>query len=85
MELRNYINGDFIDSLSKARIDVVNPANQRSVGLIDEALDEEIDLAFSAASASFKNRVLQDMDAVDKANMMRAIAVKLRHYKKNWC
>ena len=82
MELRNYINGDFIDSLSKARIDVVNPANQRSVGLIDEALDEEIDLAFSAASASFKNRVLQDMDAVDKANMMRAIAVKLRHYKK---
>ncbi len=83
MELRNYINGEFINSLSKASIEVINPANQRTVGVIDEALDEEIDLAFNAASTSVKNRVLQDMDAVHKANMMRAIAAKLREYKKS--
>ena len=49
MELRNFIDGKFIDSLSKKNIPVLNPANQKIVGNIDEALDEEIDLAFQAA------------------------------------
>ena len=46
MELRNFIDGKFIDSLSKKNITVLNPANQKIVGNIDEALDDEIDLAF---------------------------------------
>ena len=47
METRNFINGTFIDSISKKNIAVLNPANQKIVGNIDEALDEEINLAFS--------------------------------------
>ena len=50
MEIRNYINGRFINSISKQNIKVMNPANQETVGFVDEALDEEIELAFSAAS-----------------------------------
>ena len=42
MELRNFIDGKFIDSISKKNIPVLNPANQKIVGNIDEALDEEI-------------------------------------------
>ena len=84
MELRNYINGKFVDSISKTNIPVINPANQDIVAHIDEALDEEIDLAFSAATKSFKNRILQDMDANLKSKMMRSIALKLREYKKSW-
>ena len=49
MELRNFIDGKFINSLSKKNIAVLNPANQKILGNIDEALDEEIDLAFQAA------------------------------------
>ena len=82
MEVRNFINGKFIDSISKTNIPVVNPANQDTVGKINEALDEEIDLAFSAAYESFKKRILQDMDPVIKSKKMRLIALKLRDNKK---
>ena len=81
MEVRNYVNGKFIDSISKKNVAVINPANQNTVGFIDEALDDEIELAYLAASNSFKKRVLQDMDPVAKSQMMRAIANKLRDYK----
>ena len=82
METRNFINGKFIDSISKQKIRVLNPSNQQTVGFIDEGLDDEIDLAFSAASKAFRNRLLQDMDASIKSNMMRSIASKIREYKK---
>ena len=81
MELRNFIDGKFIDSISKKNIPVLNPANQKIVGNIDEALDEEIDLAFQAAKRAFDKRILVDMDSKEKSNMMRAIAQKLRERK----
>ncbi len=58
MEVRNFINGNFINSISKTSIQVINPANQNTVGFIDEALDEEIELAFQSASKAYKKRVL---------------------------
>ena len=45
-------------------------------------MDEEIDLAFVAASKAFKSRILKDMDSKNKSKMMRSIAYKLREYKK---
>ena len=81
METRNFINGNFLESISKKNIPIFNPANQNLVGNIDEALDEEIDLAFKSAKKAFDSRVLIDMDAKDKSKMMRAIATKLREYK----
>ena len=82
MEVRNFIGGNFVDSISKSNIPVINPANQNVVGQIDEALDEEIDLALLAAKNSFNQRILQDMDASLKSKKMRSIASKLREYKK---
>ncbi|PPR44646.1 MAG: Betaine aldehyde dehydrogenase [Alphaproteobacteria bacterium MarineAlpha5_Bin8] len=82
MEVRNYINGEFIESISKKNIAVINPANQQIVNHINEALDEEIELAFTAAKRAFNERVLLDMNAKDKSNMMRSISKKLREYKK---
>ena len=82
LEVRNFIGGKFVDSISKTNIPVINPANQNIVGHIDEALDDEIDEAFSAAKKSFNQRILQDMDASLKSKKMRSIASKLREYKK---
>ena len=82
MEFRNFIGGKFIDSISKRQIPIINPANQDVVGHIDEALDDEIDEALFAAKKSFNQRILQDMDASLKSKKMRAIASKLREYKK---
>ena len=81
MEIRNYINGKFLDSLSNENLPVINPANQKIVGNIDQALDEEIDLAYEAAKRAFDKRILSDMDPKEKSKMMRAIADKLREYK----
>jgi acyl-CoA reductase-like NAD-dependent aldehyde dehydrogenase len=81
MELRNFINGKFIESISKKNIPVLNPSNQKVVGNIDEALDDEINLAFESAKKAFDKRILLDMDAKEKSTMMRAIAKKLREKK----
>ena len=81
MEVRNFINGRFINSLSKKAIPVLNPANQKLVGNIEEALDDEINLAFDAARQAFDKRILLDMNAQEKSRMMRAIAAKLREKK----
>ena len=80
MENRNFINGNFIDSISNKSVDVINPANQSLVGSINEAMDDEIDLAIESAKNTFQKRILQDMDAKVKSNMMRAIGTKLREY-----
>ena len=81
MEVRNFINGKFINSLSKKTIPVLNPANQKLVGSIEEALDDEINFAFDAARQAFDKRILLDMNAQEKSRMMRAIAAKLREKK----
>ena len=81
METRNFIHGKFIDSISKKNLKVVNPANQKLVGNIDQALDNEIDLAFAAAKSACNKRILLDLDPKEKSNMMRAVASKLREYK----
>ena len=81
METRNFINGKFVDSISKEKISIINPANQKVVGKIDQALDDEINLAFESAKKAFDKRILLDMDPKKKSNMMRAIATKLREYK----
>ncbi len=81
MEVRNFINGNFVDSFSKQNIRVVNPADQTDVGFIEEALDDEIELAFDAASQAHQKRVLQDMTSSKKSFYLRSIAEKLRHYK----
>ena len=56
MEVRNFINGNFVDSFSKQNIRVVNPADQTDVGFIDEALDNEIEFAFDAASQAHQKK-----------------------------
>ena len=68
-------------TISKKNIPVLNPSNQKVVGNIDEALDDEINLAFESAKKAFDKRILVDMDSKEKSIMMRAIANKLREKK----
>ena len=53
MENRNFINGNFIDSISKKSVDIINPADQSLVGSVNEAMDDEIDFAIVSAKKSF--------------------------------
>ena len=82
MENRNFINGEFINSISNSNIAIEDPSNKKTIANIDEALDEEIDLSFEAAKKVFDSRVLLDMDKNEKSKMMRNIAKELRNYSK---
>ena len=67
MENRNFINGEFINSISNSNIAIEDPSNKKTIANIDEALDEEIDLSFRAAKKAFDSRVLLDMDEKEKS------------------
>ena len=82
MENRNFINGEFINSISNSNIAIEDPSNKKTIANIDEALDEEIDLSFRAAKKAFDSRVLLDMDEKEKSKMMRNIAKELRNFSK---
>ena len=82
MENRNFINGEFINSISNSNIAIEDPSNKKTIANIDEALDEEIDLSFEAAKKVFDSRVLLDMDEKEKSKMMRNIANELRNFSK---
>ena len=82
MENRNFINGEFINSISNSNIAIEDPSNKKTIANIDEALDEEIDLSFEAAKKAFDSRVLLDMDEKEKSKMMRNIAKELRNFSK---
>jgi len=82
MENRNFINGEFINSISNSNIAIEDPSNKKTIANIDEALDEEIDLSFRAAKKAFDSRVLLDMDEKEKSKMMRNIANELRNFSK---
>ena len=82
MENRNFINGEFINSISKSNIGIEDPSNKKTIANIDEALDEEIDLSFEVAKKAFDSRVLLDMDEKQKSKMMRNIAEELRNFSK---
>ena len=82
MENRNFINGEFIHSISNSNIAIEDPSNKKTIANIDEALDEEIDLSFEAAKKAFDSRVLLDMDEKEKSKMMRNISKELRNFSK---
>ncbi|TFY79110.1 hypothetical protein EWM64_g4902 [Hericium alpestre] len=49
-----YINGKFVDSAKKGRIDVINPTNGKKTMSISEATEEDVDLAVKAARNAFE-------------------------------
>ena len=52
METRNFINGKFINTISKKNIAVLNPANQKIVGNIDEIRESISELWTSTGKAA---------------------------------
>lgn len=49
-----FINGDFVDSVSKDTFDTVNPADEKVLATVQRASSEDVDVAVEAATAAFK-------------------------------
>ena len=53
LELKNYINGEWVESKSKQILDVVNPATQKLLARVPMSTKEEVNEAIQAAKEAF--------------------------------
>src|SRR4030043_880935 len=53
MELKNYINGEWVESKSKQILDVVNPATQKLLARVPMSTKEEVLSAIQTAKEAF--------------------------------
>jgi len=79
---QNYINGRWLDSLSKEVIQVEDPSTTNLIGEIACAKNEDVDLAVESAKKSFESRILVDMPILERAKLMRKIADETRKIAK---
>ena len=81
MNIKNYINGEFIASIEGKTIDNYNPSNGEVYGQIPNSTAEDIELAYNAAKSAFKqwsnttlekrSRILIKISELLEANLER--------------
>jgi lactaldehyde dehydrogenase/glycolaldehyde dehydrogenase len=72
----NFINGKFVASSGKDRIDVTNPATGKIICSVPESTQSDVDAALSAAVAAQPKWAKRP--AVERARALRAVAEKIR-------
>jgi malonate-semialdehyde dehydrogenase (acetylating)/methylmalonate-semialdehyde dehydrogenase len=55
IQLKNYINGEWLESKSNQILDVINPANQRLLAKVPMSTTDEVIMAVAAAKEAFLN------------------------------
>ena len=53
-KLKNYINGEFVESKATTHYQITNPATQELLSLVPETTNQEFDHAVASAEAAFK-------------------------------
>jgi malonate-semialdehyde dehydrogenase (acetylating)/methylmalonate-semialdehyde dehydrogenase len=53
-KLKNYINGEFVESKATTHFEITNPATNQLLSLVPESTNEEFDYAVSSAKNAFK-------------------------------
>ena len=61
-KLKFYINGQWVESESNEKIEVINPANETIVGHVTAGTKEDIDSAVNAAANAFKTYQFSSKD-----------------------
>ena len=73
LEIKNFINGEFVKSASGKTFDNVNPANNEKIGIVHEAGQVEIDAAVKAAKAALIGP-WGSMSLADRMAMLHKVA-----------
>jgi len=79
---QSYIDGKWIDSSSGKTIPVDDPATGKVIAEVACSTNADVDMAVDAAKKSFNQRILVDMHPMERAKLMRKIAVELRKIAK---
>jgi len=53
-KLKNFINGEFVESKATTHLEITNPATNKLISLVPETTNEEFDHAVSSAKNAFK-------------------------------
>lgn len=77
MKLKMFINGEWVDSLSKEQSKIINPANGEIIAEASLGNVEEAKMAIDAARAAFDSGIWSDLPAAERASYLFKIADKI--------
>ncbi|MBI3788882.1 MAG: aldehyde dehydrogenase family protein, partial [Ignavibacteriales bacterium] len=77
-----FINGEFVDSVSKQTFDSINPFNQEIVARVARANAEDAKRAIAAARDAFDNGPWPRMPKEERSAMIKAISDKINERQK---
>lgn len=77
LTLKMYINGEWVDTASGARRDIVNPANGEVIAQAVEGTQADVDAAVEAAKQAFYHGGWWGTPAVERARLLFKLADKL--------
>ncbi|MER8467747.1 aldehyde dehydrogenase family protein [Mesorhizobium sp. M1396] len=72
--VKNFIDGEWRDSVSGTRIEVDDPSNAETIAVVAEAGPKDVELAVAAAHRVFRDRILIDMHPYDRGRMLFRVA-----------
>ena len=73
-DIKHYINGEFVDSVSGETFEVLNPSTNESYAVAASGDKADIDLAVAAATEAFENGPWPRMKNRERARVLNAIA-----------
>ncbi|SJM60270.1 5-carboxymethyl-2-hydroxymuconate semialdehyde dehydrogenase [Gulosibacter sp. 10] len=73
-EIKHYINGEFVDSVSGETFDVLNPSTNENYAVAASGDKADIDLAVAAATEAFDNGPWPTMKPRERARVLNKIA-----------
>ncbi|TKG99834.1 aldehyde dehydrogenase family protein, partial [Peribacillus simplex] len=77
LKLKKFINGEWMDSLSKQKTNVVNPANGKIIAEAPSGNAEDARMAIDAARTAFDSGIWSDLPASERASYLFKIAEKI--------
>ncbi|MBI4164173.1 MAG: aldehyde dehydrogenase [Acidobacteria bacterium] len=75
-DYNNFINGKFVPSSGKDRIEVMNPSTGKPICTVPESTPTDVETAVAAAEAT--QRAWARRPAIERAKVLRAVAEKIR-------
>jgi betaine-aldehyde dehydrogenase len=72
-----YINGEWLDSIHKGTIAVINPATGEEITKVSSASQEDVELAILAARDAFDNGVWRSTAPRERAKLLMQLASKI--------
>jgi lactaldehyde dehydrogenase/glycolaldehyde dehydrogenase len=76
MQYQNFVNGKFVPSSGRDRIEVLNPASGKSICTVPDSTAADVEAAVSAAETAQRDWARRP--AIERAKVLRAIASKIR-------